>query len=161
MQKTHFKSLSLRVATLEDAPLLLKWRNDKQTQQASHTRTPIKYAEHEKWLNTLLDDPYRMLYVIEKNSVAIGSLRSDFAKGIFELSWTVAPEHRGKSLGKHMLSILAGQIKAPIRASIKKGNTGSIKIAEYVGMQYIKEDPKGILHYQRGAIHEQEISPVD
>ncbi|AGH81487.1 GCN5-like N-acetyltransferase [Psychromonas sp. CNPT3] len=154
MSKTHLKSLLLRLATLEDGPLLLKWRNDKQTQQASHCSTPIKYSEHEKWLNALLQDPLRMLYVVEKNNVAVGSLRSDFANGEFELSWTVAPTHRGQSIGKQMLSLLADKIKAPIRASIKKGNSASIKIAEYVGMQYVKEEPKGVFHYQRAAIHE-------
>jgi len=51
-----------------------------------------------------------------------------------------------------MVSLLANRIKEPIRAEVKKGNYASAKIAKFSGMELIKEDSNGILHYQRNRV---------
>lgn len=108
--------LSLRPAALSDAEIMLKWRNDSATRMASHTTGKIELEVHIEWLKTTLRNQDRYLYVAEENGAPVGTVRADFANGIYELSWTVSPESRGQSVGKRMVSLLARGIKEPIRA---------------------------------------------
>lgn len=143
------QKLSLRPATLEDAKLLLKWRNDKITRMASHSVDEVKLEKHIEWLKATLQNKNRQLYVAEEKGTFVGTVRADFENGVYELSWTVAPEARGQGLGKRMVALLANRIKEPIRAEVKKANNASSRIAEYSGMTFVKEDSNGVLHYQR------------
>lgn len=146
------QKLSLRPATLEDAELLLKWRNDATTRMASHTVDEVKLEKHIEWLKSTLKNKNRQLYVAEENGIFVGTVRADFENGGYELSWTVAPEARGQGLGKRMVALLANKIKEPIRAEVKKGNDASSRIAEYSGMKFVKADSNDVLHYQRDEI---------
>ena len=134
--------------------MLLKWRNDKATRMASHTTDKVKLEKHIEWLEATLQNQNRRLYVAEENGVSVGTVRADYDNGIYELSWTVSPEARGKCVGKRMVSLLANRTKEPIRAEVKKGNEASSKIAEFSGMKFVKEEGNGILHYQRNGIEQ-------
>jgi hypothetical protein len=52
-------SLQLRQACMDDADLLLAWRNDATTRQASHDTTPVSHDVHVAWLRKTLSDPHR------------------------------------------------------------------------------------------------------
>lgn len=151
MTETEEK-LSLRPATLEDAELLLKWRNNMTTRMASHTVGEVKLEEHIEWLKNTLQNKNRQLYVAEEKGTSVGTVRADFENGVYELSWTVAPEARGQGIGKRMVALVANRTKEPIRAEVKKGNDVSSRIAECSGMKFVKEDSNGVLHYKRDAI---------
>ena len=146
------QGLSLRAATLDDAEMLLRWRNDETTRKASHATDEIKLENHIEWLKATLQNQKRSLYVAEENGISVGTVRADYDNGIYELSWTVSPEARGQGVGKRMVSSLANRIKEPIRAEVKKGNEASSKIAEFSGMIFVKETENGVLHYQRDGI---------
>ncbi|MDB5888528.1 MAG: GCN5-like N-acetyltransferase, partial [Rhodocyclales bacterium] len=53
----------LRPATLQDAALLLDWRNDPLTRLSSHSADEIPLDEHLAWLNRILGDPLRQLLI--------------------------------------------------------------------------------------------------
>lgn len=78
--------------------------------------------------------------IAEEDGIPVGTVRIDYADGIYELSWTVAPEMRGRGIGKKMVSLVVQQIESPIRAKIYAGNEASVKIAEYCGMSYDREE---------------------
>jgi len=143
--------MKLRPVTIEDADLLLEWRNDPQTRMASHNTEEVKRDEHISWLTRSLDNPSRRLFIAEEDGVPVGTVRADYSDGVYELSWTVAPNARGRGVGKRMVALLANQITEPIRAEVKVGNEASIRIAEYAGMEYDRED-NGVLHYRRAAL---------
>ena len=71
-------------------------------------------------------------------------------KSKHELSWTVAPDARGRGVGKRMVALAASQILAPIRAEVKSDNISSVRIAEHAGMVFERE-VNGILHFSRPA----------
>ena len=143
MEKLH-----LRPATMDDSELLLVWRNDPVVRQASHDQSKIELHSHQIWLRESLENPDRMIFVAELDDVPVGTVRSDFQNGTYELSWTVAPEAREQGLGKQMVDMLASQIEGPIRAEVRIGNVASVRIAEHVGMTLqIIED--GILYFRR------------
>ena len=147
MEKPH---LYLRPATLADAPLLFKWRNDPITRAASHHQQVVEYESHLRWLENSLKAAQRQIYLAEINQVPIGTVRADYADGIYELSWTVAPEQRGKGLGTQMVLLLAEKVNGPIRAEVKVGNLASQRIAEACQMQ-LEAEKDGILYYSRKA----------
>ncbi len=145
-------AIKLRAATLYDADLLLELRNDPQTRKASHNTDEVQRDEHISWLTNTLKNTSRRLFIAEYNGVPIGTIRSDYSNGVYELSWTVSPNARGKGLGKSMVAILANSIAEPIRAEVKTGNKASMRIAEYAGMKYDREE-NGILYYKRASLY--------
>lgn len=137
--------MNLRKASMGDAQILFDWRNDPVTRAASHQGAPLVYEEHVEWLNRTLANNRRRLYVVELDGAAVGTLRADLGD-VTELSWTVAPQHRGRGLGTRIVQA-ALAMHSPARAEIKAGNVASIRIAERAGMRLEKVEG-GVLHYR-------------
>ncbi len=148
----------LRPAVMSDVEILYKWRNDPQTRAASHNQDEIDFDSHRKWFEKSLKDIDRKIYIAETGNIPVGTVRSDNKKGVSELSWTVNPEYRGQGIGRQMVSLLAKQIKGPIRAEVKAGNLASSRIAEACGME-IQTRKDGILYYFRGEQISENSSP--
>ncbi|MEC5388052.1 GNAT family N-acetyltransferase [Uliginosibacterium sp. H3] len=141
--------IRLRPATLQDAELLLAWRNDLQTRLASHGTHEIPLAEHWAWLDLVLADPARRLLIAELDDVPVGSIRVDTASDdVAELSWTVAPSARGQGVGTRMLIAALSEVTGSVRAEVKIGNVASMKMAEAAGLVLVREE-QGVLHYQK------------
>ena len=140
--------IRLRRACMEDAPLLLAWRNDPETRKASITGHEILVEEHMAWLRTLLKDNNRELFMVLIGKRPIGTVRRERHETGFELSWTVCPDFRGKGLGKKMVRTLAQSTRGTVTARIKKDNARSVGIAEHAGMTLQREE-NGILIYER------------
>jgi len=145
------KGLYLRPATLEDAKILFEWRNDPQSRAASHNQDAISFESHLAWLKDSLQNPSRKIYIAEEGGVRIGTVRADWAKNAYILSWNVSPEARAKGYGKQMVSLLVAIIKEPVRAEVKVENLASIKIAETAGLQ-LDYAADGIMYFFRKAI---------
>ena len=145
------ETITLRPSTIEDADILLEWRNDPETRKASHNTTKVERSNHVSWLSGTLTNPDRRLYIAEENGDLVGTVRTDYAEGVWELSWTVSPRARGRGVAKRMVAILANEISEPIRAEVKTGNISSARIAENEDMVFEREID-GILHYRRAAL---------
>jgi RimJ/RimL family protein N-acetyltransferase len=142
--------LSLRPAGLDDAKRLFDWRNDPETRAASRNKALLAWDEHNAWLRRALGDPRRRIYVAERGGVAIGTVRVDFLGDACELSWTVAPEHRGAGVGAAMVKLAADGVAVTIWAEIMPGNTASARIAEKAGLSLAGETT-GVLRFVRPA----------
>jgi RimJ/RimL family protein N-acetyltransferase len=127
--------MKLRPATLQDAALLLEWRNDELTREASINAEPVGWDSHIAWLEASLKNPRRKLLIGETDR-AVGTVRIDYGEET-ELSWTVAPDARGQGVGKAM--VMAAMPEGPVIAHIKRGNIGSQKIAEAAGFSLARD----------------------
>ncbi|MBW6487331.1 MAG: GNAT family N-acetyltransferase [Syntrophobacterales bacterium] len=67
------------------------------------------------------------------------------------MSWTVAPNARGRGVAKRVVALLAQEISEPIRAEVKVDNIASARIAEHAGMAFNRE-VEGVIHYSREAL---------
>ena len=143
--------IKLRCATRADADLLLKWRNDPDTRQASQNTGIVEPAEHIAWLEDSLENPARRLLIAEQGGSAVGTVRADFDGDVWELSWTVAPKARGQGIAKRMVAAVASEIAEPVAARVKPGNETSVRIATGCGMTLI-EEAEGMLYFRRGAL---------
>jgi hypothetical protein len=103
---------------------------------------------HVAWLENALRDPSRRLYVAEAGGVAVGTVRADLGQAGWLLSWTVAPEHRGRGHGKVFVAMAAELLTGPLLAEIKRANAASVAIAEAAGLSLVRE-ADGVLYYRR------------
>ena len=138
--------IQLRRATAGDARLLYDWRNDPATRDNSLSHEPVAWEAHLKWLGRCLTDSSRALYVAETSGNVVGTVRSDFDGKSYELSWTVAPEQRGKGLGLGMVRALIATlpVEAYYQATVLRGNEASHRIAQAVGMKVVECSGSGI-----------------
>lgn len=140
--------MELRKVTIADWKLLLDWRNDYQTRLNSHKTELVSEDTHKNWLQTILSNENYQFFIAIENETPVGTVRADYFErdNCYELSWTISPDFRGKGIGKVMVKLLVERINGKVRAEIKKGNIASIKIAEYAGLRFYKED-NDVLHY--------------
>jgi RimJ/RimL family protein N-acetyltransferase len=127
-------TILLRKASLDDAILLLDWRNDQDTRMASHNTDAVDMASHLSWLEKSLSNEKRAIFIAEISGQPVGSVRQDILdSGISEMSWTVAPSHRGRGVAKEMIKAACDIIHGELYAEIKIDNVSSVKAAESVG----------------------------
>ena len=133
-------ALRLRPATLDDSRRLLDWRNDAETRRQSKTDGVVALSDHETWLARVLESVDIRLRIAEIAGDAVGSVRADREDKRWTLSWTVAPEARGRNAGVRMVDAMIRELAAPVRAEIKPGNAASLRMAEKLGMTRIADE---------------------
>lgn len=132
--------MNLRRATMADAGLLLAWRNDRKTREASIDPSEVDAVHHLAWLSAVLDDPDRELLIAENGEDPVGTVRFDGRDGATELSWTVSPHHRHKGYGTKIVEMAVARADGPIKATIRIENAASQKIAGAAGLVLSKTD---------------------
>ncbi|MCZ6688366.1 MAG: GNAT family N-acetyltransferase [Planctomycetota bacterium] len=131
--------LTLRPYTPDDLERLLAWRNDPATRAMSRQGHEVSRDEHAAWMEATLQDPKRVLLVIDEDGVPKGTARLDVEDGMeAEVSITVAPEARGVGLGFKALQLACDHAfdqmgVREIRAEIRAENTASIQIFTRAG----------------------------
>jgi len=127
--------IRLRLAKQEDGPEIWRWRNDPVSRQFSFNSAPIPLEEHLNWWAASLANPKRRTYILEsEHGEGLGSLRKDETEaGEIELSWMIAPEHRGKGYGTTLLRLGIEGEKGRCIALIKPENIASCRMVEKVG----------------------------
>ena len=153
--------LRLRPATEDDARLLFDWRNDPQTRSASLNTGALVYEDHFDWLKQALSNPSRQILIgeLEETGEALGTVRLDQSAESTQLSWTVAPEARGKGFAKIMVQMAVAGLSGVVCAEVKAGNLASQKVAEYAGLQ-LDHQAGGILYYRFVAKQSDDMRPV-
>jgi RimJ/RimL family protein N-acetyltransferase len=94
---------------------------------------PVEWSEHLKWLDGVLRDPCRHLYVVEDDAVQVGSLRLDGKT----LSWTVNPDLRGQGYGTRMLKEFLERFPGEYIAEVKLENLASQRMCKRNGFREI------------------------
>ncbi len=137
--------MKFRKAKKSDAQRLFEWRNDPLTRASSLTTEPIVWSKHLEWLKKTLRNPEReILIAVNEGGSETGTVRFDKLQedGSIELSWTVAPEWRGKGVGKEIVTAalaLPFAVAKKVRARIKSDNVASQRIAQAVGFCFQSE----------------------
>lgn len=139
LERTVATALHARAATMADAALLHGWRNDEATRRWSRSPEPVQWLDHLLWLEASLAREDRMLLVIEQDGIAIGTVRWDRGDdGSWEISITVAPEHRGRRLGGPILRAGEEELRSrrratAVRAAVHRGNAASERLFRAAG----------------------------
>lgn len=138
MQKMWSEALQLRPATLQDAELLLCWRNDEQTRAMSLDGNLVVWKTHLEWLQTCLSDPNHAIWIAHKNRASIGTVRFAREQQFATISIVLAPDWRGRGIGKTLIRRACQAIFGmwninKIRAIIKAANAASCRSFEKAG----------------------------
>ncbi|MBN1900071.1 GNAT family N-acetyltransferase [Candidatus Sumerlaeota bacterium] len=137
--------IMLRPATLEDAKLLFDWRNDSVTRDVSFSSEPIAWETHIPWLEKVLQNPSRKVYIGERmeDHIPIGQVRFDLhSEEEIEINIAVAPAWRGRGLGTTLIREGVDRIQRDfdgirtIIALIKPDNAASRKAFQKNGFEY-------------------------
>jgi len=124
--------LSVRRATLADAERLFDWFNDAETRAASFSPADTTWETHCVWLERVLNDPRRWLYVVSSaEGDAIGQARFDQqGDDCAEVSFSLAPAFRGRRLAASAIraatnAVLSESSLRILDAYVKPGNERS------------------------------------
>jgi spore coat polysaccharide biosynthesis predicted glycosyltransferase SpsG/RimJ/RimL family protein N-acetyltransferase len=141
-------SLRVRTATEADADALLRWRNDPVTRAASRDAGEVGAEQHLAWLAATLADPDRHLLLAADDRGDVGTLRWDrHDDGEWEVSVTVAPERRGRSLGAPLLRVGEDWLAEheptahTMLAAVHVDNAASLRLFDAAG--YLPDLPPG------------------
>lgn len=118
-----------------DASLLFEWRNDPQTRIGSKNQAELDFSDHVDWLQRRLGHKSAHLYIAEYEGIPVGTFRIDDDN----ISYTVAPNHRGKGIATRML-LLANEMFGPKNADVRRDNVASIKAVTNSGHRLVLID---------------------
>ena len=82
---------------------MFPWRNAESTRRYIHDPTPLQLPDHQKWWANTLNDPSRVLLIMNIGKRAVGVLRYDFGPTEALVSIYLDPEMTGMGLGNRLL----------------------------------------------------------
>lgn len=133
------KMLTLRLAEMNDAALLRKWRNDPVTRAMSRQQGEVAVEEHERWLAASLATRSRRTYIAILHGVwPVGTGRIDYSSYEAEISLMVAPKFRGQGHARRIIEALCEEIKdrkLPAVAEVLSSNTPSLLAFLHCGFE--------------------------
>lgn len=123
-------SIYLREAAMEDALDILKWRNDEKSREGSFSKETIKIPQHLEWYKKKMADPDSHLFILMDGETKVGHIRLDCQADVAEISYMIAPDHRGKGYGKEILHLVEDSAMSGTKVLVGftlPGNAGSRK----------------------------------
>ena len=123
----------LRDVLSKDSETLLRWRNDPETRRNSINTTEISPEEHAEWFAKMLGGQSRRNLIADVDGISIGVVRLDWSehRESCDLSFMVAPEHRGKGYGFAIVEhAVRGMQDVRVCAEVKMSNVASRRIFE-------------------------------
>lgn len=124
----------LRAADAPDARFLFELRTDPDVASWSFRPTPT-WDEHVAWLDAVLPDPERRLFVVELGHVPIGQVRIDDLGAEREISVALVPSWRGRGLARPTIGAAVASVDdgCDVIARVRPGNSRSVASFAAVG----------------------------
>lgn len=144
----------LRLASAEDAGLLLAWRNRPEIVALGSQRRQVSPAEHEAWFAESLRDSVRRVYLILVDDAEAGQLRFDWAGAAeAEVSIYLLPEFCGRGWGESALRKGISLIEAergPVSlvARVRRDNVRSLRFFQRAGFDPVESAGKDTDHWR-------------
>lgn len=146
--------MKMRHAVMEDSEDLFRWRNDPVTQAAFKSTAPVSREAHNEWMWRHVrygGADHIVLIGITDNGEKAGVVRFEARSDLeYEVSLTVAPEHRGHGCAAEILMMgVTGMPEFAINAEIRTENRASQNVFAVCGFRQVGSD-KNFLKYRRG-----------
>jgi RimJ/RimL family protein N-acetyltransferase len=150
------RTVTLRPATIDDAPLVFEWRNDPDIQAISGTTKELKMHDHLKWFAARLQESHaESIYMVEGSEAGtIGTARIlQDGTSHARISLTIASEYRGRGIGRKVIRLLKNKIDEMSRIAVARVHTEnltSLRAFMSVGFHIIALEGKFIeLHSEK------------
>lgn len=144
--------LRTRPVEPNDEALLLYWANDPQTRANAFSSGRVMPEEHHAWLMSRLSDPACRMFIVQTEACEpIGQVRFERKDEAWMISYSVAPEWRGRRLGSAILQAAMKALRAQDPAAdflglVKETNEPSRRIFESLGFAAQLTD--GVVEYR-------------
>jgi len=132
-------TLFLRKATINDAKLLFDWTNEEEVRATAVIKKKIEWNEHINWLTNKLQSDKTHLFILNNDmNENIGVVRFDKDSDIFNISYSIDKNHRGKGFGHLILQLgikrmIENEAHSKFVASVQTDNIASNKIFMQLG----------------------------
>lgn len=103
--KDRQERLELRHVVRDDAELLFHWANEPTVRQRSISIEPIVWEDHLSWLEDVISDDDRRLYILELDGTPVGQIRFDRVGEYATVNVSLDVEQRGHGLGKAIIEL--------------------------------------------------------
>ena len=152
--------LYLRNAVLDDADMLLEWRNDVNTRLNSRNMAMIPVKEHYAWIKRVMDSE-DLFFILQDASISVGMVRVAVENGVGTISYNIAPNKRGCGYGKCIIQLLENYIlkhaiNIKLKAVVKKTNIASQKI--FLGQNFSEQEKQDCYVYEKRKYTHQNIN---
>jgi RimJ/RimL family protein N-acetyltransferase len=139
--------VALRDATSEDCEQIWSWNFAPDVRARSKRSEAVAFAEHARWFARRIADGREPIWVIEAQGTPAGVIRLDIVgSGLSRISIALAPEARGRGIGRSAVAAVCRTCAAPIVAEIFADNLASRACFEACGFRSIVECD-GLLTY--------------
>jgi UDP-2,4-diacetamido-2,4,6-trideoxy-beta-L-altropyranose hydrolase len=134
-------AITLRPATIEQAPMLHAWRNDERVRRVSFDAAVIDCETHMRWVEQVLADPQRHLLIAATVDGDVACVRFDCAGDEAEVSIYLAPGLGDRGLGTAVIKEIRrwARINLPavdtLSATVLANNPSSRKAFLNAGFQ--------------------------
>lgn len=137
--------LHIRRAQAGDSRLYFNWANDPETRRQAINPEAIRWEDHIGWFQRKLMQEGAFLYVLEQDQQPVGQVRFDVDpknEGVYIISYSIAEEVRGRSLGEAILQQALRQFQLEnsgthsLVALVKEGNVPSFRIFENLSFTF-------------------------
>jgi len=129
--------MNLREAKINDAKVLLYWRNDPVTRNASFNHEYVQYDTHIAWLADKLSRPDCHILIGTDKGKLVGTVRFDVDDNVAAVSVVVDPHCRRKGYGAALIEqgvqYMASRNVTDFDAYVLIGNLASEKTFESSG----------------------------
>jgi RimJ/RimL family protein N-acetyltransferase len=163
------QDVSIREASIEDAELLFKWRNDPEIMNLGSSRRNVDWEEHQTWIINSLSNNIRNIFIITANEYPIGQVRFDHRENGYEtvISIYLISSHRRKGFGVRVIVRSSNLIfeKKPqllkIIAIIREDNPKSISAFTNAGFSRYLSSKTPVSHISMARYRVQKSSYYD
>ena len=136
----------LRLAEAGDEAWLLELQRQPQTRQYFRNPTVPTADEHRRWLRQVLDDPRRLLLIVEVDATPAGTVRLDRNDDLGEvvryaISIAIGPAFHNRGVGSAALSLIRRLMPAAaLDADVAPENVASMRLFSSKGFQRVGND---------------------
>jgi RimJ/RimL family protein N-acetyltransferase len=131
-------SVRLRLADMDDETWLLELQRQPSTRRYYRNPAIPSAAEHHEWMRRTLDEPSKLLLMIEVNGGVVGTVRLDRQPGsaTYEVSIAVDAAHANCGIGSAALDLIRRFLPAAqFEAEISRENLASQRAFVRAGYQ--------------------------
>ncbi|MFV0886869.1 UDP-4-amino-4,6-dideoxy-N-acetyl-beta-L-altrosamine N-acetyltransferase [Metapseudomonas otitidis] len=141
MNPSSAPTFQLRPATLEDAGLLLRWRNAEAVRQCMYNTAEISLPEHQQWLQRELLNPASRHLLLERDGDPVGyASLTEISERHRRCAWgfNLGDTPQPKGTGLRMLALLAEQVFTELRlekicSEVLDFNAASLRVHQRLG----------------------------
>lgn len=133
--------VTLKRVVNSDSIIIFTWRNEASTVSWMGAARELSFEEHQRWFNSVVDDPNYLLFIIAFDTIPVGHLRyQKHADNAAKVSINITHSMHGKGIASQAFKkgsefVRGCDFAEDIFAYVQATNIGSIKALEKAGFR--------------------------